>query len=33
MAAPLTVKLPLAGGGVEPYRLRGVAPFAATAPA
>jgi len=33
MAAPLTLKLPVAGGRIETYALRGTAPFAATAPA
>jgi hypothetical protein len=33
MAAPLTLNLPAANGRVEPYTLRGSAPFAATAPA
>ena len=33
MAFPLTLKLPVAGGRLDPYALRGAAPFAATAPA
>ena len=33
MAAPHTLKLPVAGGRIETYTLRGTAPFAATAPA
>ncbi|HZW75353.1 MAG TPA: dihydrodipicolinate synthase family protein [Caldimonas sp.] len=32
MAASLTLKLPLAGGRLDTYALRGAAPFAATAP-
>jgi hypothetical protein len=33
MASPLTLKLPVAGGRLETYALRGGAPFAAAAPA
>jgi hypothetical protein len=33
MAFPLTLKLPVVGGRLETYALRGAAPFAATAPA
>jgi hypothetical protein len=32
MAAPLTLKLPVAGGRIETYALRGAAPFAAATP-